>query len=198
MCRSKEKEEVGNGLLGRLVEEGSLPDDSVADFIINLLFAGNETTAKTMLFAVYFLTHSPNAMAQLLVRRFRTYIYSMCVCLYLYFSTSMLILAMEYNRRSKRSWVKEAAALMVKKRRCLHGKTTNLCLSPNAYVSIFTINRTTMSIVGVRLSHHMTERDTHVVDATCKHCNNLFFLPIFSLLYRQALQKYSMNSTFFN
>lgn len=103
MCRSKEKEEVGNGLLGRLVEEGSLPDDSVADFIINLLFAGNETTAKTMLFAVYFLTHSPNAMAQLLVRRFRTYIYSMCVCLYLYFSTSMLILAMEYNRRSKRS-----------------------------------------------------------------------------------------------
>ncbi|KAM7482850.1 hypothetical protein LguiB_007433 [Lonicera macranthoides] len=68
MCRSKEKEEeeVGNGLLGRLVEEGSLPDDNVADFIINLLFAGNETTAKTMLFAVYFLTHSPNAMAQLL------------------------------------------------------------------------------------------------------------------------------------
>ncbi|KAG5100483.1 hypothetical protein JHK82_045535 [Glycine max] len=41
----------GNGVLGRLLEEESLPDDAVADFIINLLFAGNETTTKTMLFA---------------------------------------------------------------------------------------------------------------------------------------------------
>ncbi|KAG6627171.1 hypothetical protein CIPAW_15G108000 [Carya illinoinensis] len=57
---------VGSGVLGRLVEEESLPDDAVADFIINLLFAGNETTAKTMLFAVYFLTHCPRAMKQLL------------------------------------------------------------------------------------------------------------------------------------
>lgn len=56
-----------NGVLGRLIEEESLPDDAVADFIINLLFAGNETTAKTMLFAVYFLTQCPKAMKQLLV-----------------------------------------------------------------------------------------------------------------------------------
>ncbi|BBG96373.1 Cytochrome P450 superfamily protein, partial [Prunus dulcis] len=59
--------EVGNGVLGRLLEEESLPDEAVADFIINLLFAGNETTAKTMLFAVYFLTHCPRAMKQLVV-----------------------------------------------------------------------------------------------------------------------------------
>lgn len=58
----------GGGVLGRLLEEESLPDDAVPDFIINLLFAGNETTAKTMLFAVYFLTHCPRAMKQLLVR----------------------------------------------------------------------------------------------------------------------------------
>ncbi|KAK9925633.1 hypothetical protein M0R45_022904 [Rubus argutus] len=58
--------EVGNGVLGRLLKEESLPDESVADFIINLLFAGNETTTKTMLFAVYFLTHCPRAMQQLL------------------------------------------------------------------------------------------------------------------------------------
>ena len=58
---------VGNGVLGRLIEEESLPDDAVADFIINLLFAGNETTTKTMLFAVYFLTQCPTAMKQLLV-----------------------------------------------------------------------------------------------------------------------------------
>ncbi|GMQ11703.1 hypothetical protein CsSME_00054219 [Camellia sinensis var. sinensis] len=56
-----------NGVLGRLLEEESIPDDAVADFIINLLFAGNETTAKTMLFAVYFLTQCPRAMKQLLV-----------------------------------------------------------------------------------------------------------------------------------
>ncbi|XP_076942303.1 abietadienol/abietadienal oxidase-like isoform X5 [Bidens hawaiensis] len=55
------------GLVGRLVVEGSLPDEAIADFIINLLFAGNETTAKTMLFAIYFLTHSPLAYNQLLV-----------------------------------------------------------------------------------------------------------------------------------
>lgn len=57
------------GVLGRLVEEESLPDEAVADFIINLLFAGNETTAKTMLFAVYFLTHCPKAKKQLMVSK---------------------------------------------------------------------------------------------------------------------------------
>lgn len=55
-------EEVGNGLLGRLLREEILPDEAIADFIINLIFAGNETTAKTMLFAVYFLQQSPNAL----------------------------------------------------------------------------------------------------------------------------------------
>ncbi|KAI5559757.1 hypothetical protein BDE02_17G134700 [Populus trichocarpa] len=63
----EESSEGGNGVLGRLLEEESLPDNAVADFIINLLFAGNETTAKTMLFAVYFLTRCPKAMQQLLV-----------------------------------------------------------------------------------------------------------------------------------
>lgn len=59
----------GYGVLERLMEEESLPDEAVvADFIINLLFAGNETTAKTMVFAVYFLTHSPRALQQVLVR----------------------------------------------------------------------------------------------------------------------------------
>ncbi|KAF3448168.1 hypothetical protein FNV43_RR08879 [Rhamnella rubrinervis] len=58
---------VNNGVLARLLEEESLPNDAVADFIINLLFAGNETSAKTMLFAVYFLTKCPQAMNQLLV-----------------------------------------------------------------------------------------------------------------------------------
>ncbi|KAK1371978.1 abietadienol/abietadienal oxidase [Heracleum sosnowskyi] len=64
--RKSGDELAGNGLLGRLVDDESLADDTMADFVINLLFAGNETTAKTMLFAVYFLTQCPEAMKQLL------------------------------------------------------------------------------------------------------------------------------------
>ncbi|KAF5201650.1 Cytochrome p450 [Thalictrum thalictroides] len=68
--RQQPASEVGiNGVLGRLLEEDSLPDDTVADFIINLLFAGNETTAKTMLFAVYFLTQCPMALKQLMTEQ---------------------------------------------------------------------------------------------------------------------------------
>lgn len=73
--------QVGNGVLGRLLEEESLPDDAVADFIINLLFAGNETTAKTMLFAVYFLTHCPRAMKELMVSKYSLNPY---ICVYVY------------------------------------------------------------------------------------------------------------------
>ncbi|KAI4365786.1 hypothetical protein MLD38_021744 [Melastoma candidum] len=54
--------EVGNGVLGRLVDEESLTSEAVSDFIINMIFAGNETTAKTMLFAIYFLTDCPKAL----------------------------------------------------------------------------------------------------------------------------------------
>lgn len=54
------------GVLGRLLEEESLPEESISDFI-NLLFAGNETTAKTMLFVVYFLNQCPEALQQLIV-----------------------------------------------------------------------------------------------------------------------------------
>ncbi|RZC71528.1 hypothetical protein C5167_034724 [Papaver somniferum] len=61
--------EARNGVLGRLIEEQSLPDAVVADFIINLLFAGNETTAKTMLFAVYFLSQSPKALQEILAEQ---------------------------------------------------------------------------------------------------------------------------------
>ncbi|XP_038875678.1 abietadienol/abietadienal oxidase [Benincasa hispida] len=62
----KSTERSGEGVLARLLEEQKyLSDEAVEDFIINLLFAGNETTSKTMLFAVYYLTHSPKAMKQL-------------------------------------------------------------------------------------------------------------------------------------
>lgn len=80
---------MGNGVLGRLIEEENISDDVVADFIINLLFAGNETTAKTMLFAVYFLTHCPNAMKQLLVCYNRLPFYMFLVIIFFcYLSTN--------------------------------------------------------------------------------------------------------------
>uniref|UniRef100_A0A1D1XKS0 Abietadienol/abietadienal oxidase n=1 Tax=Anthurium amnicola TaxID=1678845 RepID=A0A1D1XKS0_9ARAE len=63
--RTGSTETVEKGVLGRLIEEENLPNDVIADFIINLLFAGNETTAKTMLFAVYFLSHCPEALREL-------------------------------------------------------------------------------------------------------------------------------------
>ncbi|KAJ6849545.1 abietadienol/abietadienal oxidase [Iris pallida] len=68
---SRQQDELisSNGVLGKLLEEECLPDETVADFIINLLFAGSETTAKTMLFAVYFLTQCPDALEQLLVEQ---------------------------------------------------------------------------------------------------------------------------------
>lgn len=61
-------------MIYRLLEEESLPDNAVADFIINLLFAGNETTAKTMAFAIYFLTQCPKAMKQLQVHNLHSII----------------------------------------------------------------------------------------------------------------------------
>ncbi|KAH9289981.1 hypothetical protein KI387_034098, partial [Taxus chinensis] len=56
-----------NGLLERLLDEDNLSQEIVADFIISLLFAGHETTAKTMSFAIYFLTQCPEAVEQLRV-----------------------------------------------------------------------------------------------------------------------------------
>ncbi|XP_047340145.1 abietadienol/abietadienal oxidase [Impatiens glandulifera] len=71
MHRNEEHHDINgcnnNGVLRRLLdEEDKISDNAIADFIINLLFAGNETTAKTMLFAVYYLTHSPTALQHFL------------------------------------------------------------------------------------------------------------------------------------
>ncbi|CAI0400003.1 unnamed protein product [Linum tenue] len=65
-AKRENESETGTGLLGRVLKEGSIEDDAISDFIINLLFAGNETTAKTMVVAVYFLSRCPKAMQQLL------------------------------------------------------------------------------------------------------------------------------------
>lgn len=56
-----------SGLLARILDEENLSEEIIGDFIISLLFAGHETTAKTMSFAVHFLTGCPKALEQLRV-----------------------------------------------------------------------------------------------------------------------------------
>lgn len=56
-----------SGLLARVLDEENLSEEIIGDFIISLLFAGNETAAKTMSFAVHFLTGCPKAVEQLRV-----------------------------------------------------------------------------------------------------------------------------------
>lgn len=54
-----------SGLLARVLDEENLSEEIIGDFIISLLFAGHETTAKTMSFAIHFLTGCPKALDQL-------------------------------------------------------------------------------------------------------------------------------------
>ncbi|CAN0902162.1 Abietadienol/abietadienal oxidase [Linum grandiflorum] len=93
---------ASKGLLGRVLKEGSIEDDAISDFIINLLFAGNETTAKTMVFAVYFLTRCPKAMQQLLEEQdglkrdgmltwddYKAMPFTQCVSIYIFFHSRL-------------------------------------------------------------------------------------------------------------
>ena len=56
-----------SGLLARILDEENLSEEIVGDFIISLLFAGHETTAKTMSFVIHYLTCCPKALQQLRV-----------------------------------------------------------------------------------------------------------------------------------
>lgn len=56
---------VHNDLLQKLMEEGSLSDEVICDFILFLLFAGHETSSRAMTFAIKFLTYCPQALEQM-------------------------------------------------------------------------------------------------------------------------------------
>jgi len=56
---------VHNDLLQKLMEEGSLSDEIICDFILFLLFAGHETSSRAMTFAIKFLTYCPQALEQM-------------------------------------------------------------------------------------------------------------------------------------
>jgi len=54
-----------NDLLAKLLEEGSLSDEIICDFILFLLFAGHETSSRALTFAIKFLTYCPEAVEQM-------------------------------------------------------------------------------------------------------------------------------------
>lgn len=58
-------EVVHTDLLAKLLEEGTLSDEIICDFILFLLFAGHETSSRAMTFSIKFLTNCPRALEQM-------------------------------------------------------------------------------------------------------------------------------------
>nr|AIK01723.1 CYP720B1v1 [Pinus banksiana] len=56
---------VHKDLLTKLLEEDSISDEIICDFILFLLFAGHETSSRAMTFAIKFLTTCPKALTQM-------------------------------------------------------------------------------------------------------------------------------------
>lgn len=64
--RRKQPEMTWNSdLLSRIMEEGSLNTEQILDLILNLLFAGHETSSIALSLAIYFLAQSPESAKQL-------------------------------------------------------------------------------------------------------------------------------------
>ncbi|KAH9293913.1 hypothetical protein KI387_040884, partial [Taxus chinensis] len=65
--RREHPEVLRNDLLTKLVREGTFSDEIIADTIIFFVFAGVETSAMAMTFAVKYLTENPRALEELRV-----------------------------------------------------------------------------------------------------------------------------------
>uniref|UniRef100_A0A0G7ZP11 Cytochrome P450 CYP720B12v2 n=1 Tax=Picea glauca TaxID=3330 RepID=A0A0G7ZP11_PICGL len=63
--RRKHPQVVRNDLLTKLLKEDSLSEEIIADFILFLLFAGHETSSRSMSFSIKFLTDCPKAYQEL-------------------------------------------------------------------------------------------------------------------------------------
>nr|AIK01725.1 CYP720B2 [Pinus banksiana] len=63
--RRQHPEAVHNDLLTKLLKEDSFSEEIIADFILFLLFAGHETSSRSMSFAIKFLTDCPRALEEL-------------------------------------------------------------------------------------------------------------------------------------
>eukprot|EP01018_Ginkgo_biloba_P006166 Gb_36689 [translate_table: standard] len=66
MEERRKRPQIGhNDLLTKLMAEESLSDEVVADFLLFFLFAGHESSARSMAFAIKFLSECPKALEQL-------------------------------------------------------------------------------------------------------------------------------------
>ncbi len=63
----KHPEVVHNDLLTKLLKEDSFSEEVIADFLLFLLFAGHDTSSRSMSFAIKFLTDCPQAFQELKV-----------------------------------------------------------------------------------------------------------------------------------
>ena len=58
---------VHKDLLNKLLEEGSLSDEIICDFILFLLFAGHETSSRALTLSLKFITTCPKALNRMKV-----------------------------------------------------------------------------------------------------------------------------------
>lgn len=68
--RSRELEELGEGegdFLDAILSKQSLNDDEIVSIVLDIMLGGYETTSTLMALIVYFLQHSPIALAKLKV-----------------------------------------------------------------------------------------------------------------------------------
>eukprot|EP01018_Ginkgo_biloba_P019336 Gb_33837 [translate_table: standard] len=65
--RRKNPQIAHNDLLTKLLNEETLSDEIVSDFLVFLLFAGHETSSRSTAFSIKFLTECPKALEQLRV-----------------------------------------------------------------------------------------------------------------------------------
>lgn len=63
--RTKHPEAVHNDFLNKLLNDPSLSDEMVVDVILFVLFAGHETSSRTMALSIKYLTDCPNALEEL-------------------------------------------------------------------------------------------------------------------------------------
>lgn len=92
MSERKEKKVLENGLLEHLLNKGQrLSDDQIADNIIGILFAAQDTTASALTWIIKYLHDHPKLLqAVKVIHLLQKYIYS-SMFLHIYFSTNILV-----------------------------------------------------------------------------------------------------------
>lgn len=65
--RLREPQGAYNDLLGAVTKSGSLSTEQVLDLVLNMLFAGHETSSVALTLAIKFLAEAPTVVQELRV-----------------------------------------------------------------------------------------------------------------------------------